>query len=64
MAKRLKPARDCALSVISDNTAYPSWIIPAQERDQNLVVGRIVWCARFSLKNTTNWIVRVGGLLF
>ncbi len=46
MAKRLKPARDKALKVISDNPEYPSWDVPASKREQNPVMGKVVWCAR------------------
>ncbi|CAM3775581.1 XRE family transcriptional regulator [Parendozoicomonas haliclonae] len=46
MAKRLKPLKDNALQVTSDNSAYPSWVIHQHQLEQNPVVGRIVWCAR------------------
>ncbi|MTI12479.1 XRE family transcriptional regulator [Sansalvadorimonas verongulae] len=46
MAKRLKPLKKNSLQVTSDNPEYPSWVIQADERDNNPVAGRIMWCAR------------------
>ncbi len=46
MAKRLRPLRDNALQITSDNPAYPSWVVHASQMEENPVVGRIVWCAR------------------
>ncbi|WP_281645714.1 helix-turn-helix transcriptional regulator [Parendozoicomonas sp. Alg238-R29] len=46
MAKRLKSLRNNELQITSDNPEYPSWTLAAHERDDNPVVGRIVWCAR------------------
>lgn len=46
MAKRLKPAKNHAIDVISDNPAYDSWQINAQNHQQHQVKGKVVWCAR------------------
>jgi phage repressor protein C with HTH and peptisase S24 domain len=45
MAKRLKDKQG-ELQVISDNPAYDNWVIPLQERENNPVAGKIVWCGR------------------
>ncbi len=46
MAKRLKTQGQGEISVISDNTQYPSWVINADNEEHNRVVGKVVWCAR------------------
>lgn len=46
MAKRLKQDRDGVLQVISDNPLYDCWSIKPADREQNQVVGKVVWCAR------------------
>ena len=46
MAKRLKQRNDGVLSVMSDNQEFDSWDIQLTEREENAVVGKVVWCAR------------------
>ena len=46
MAKRLKLKANGDLQVTSDNPDFNSWTISTRDAGHNLVIGKVVWCAR------------------
>ncbi|KEQ16531.1 XRE family transcriptional regulator [Endozoicomonas numazuensis] len=45
MAKRVRQVQH-ELKISSDNPEYPSWSMDLKKREENPVVGKVVWCAR------------------